>query len=224
MPSVLHSKMADATIQAFAWHASERCVLGSLPVASDMHTTSVSLLARLRQSGEQQESWQRFVQLYTPLLFHWARKLGLPANDAADLVQDVLVLLVQKLPEFNYDPAQSFRGWLRTVLINKWRDVRRMRRVAVTEANADAIADAQGTDPVIALDEDEYRQHVVKQALEVMQAEFQPTTWKACWEYMIVGKPAEVVAHDLGLTVNAVYLAKSRVLTRLREELAGLLD
>jgi len=75
-----------------------------------MHTTSVSLLQRLRRPEEQEASWKRFVQLHTPLLFHWARKLDLAADDAADLVQEVLILLVQKLPELEYDPSRSFRG------------------------------------------------------------------------------------------------------------------
>jgi len=69
-----------------------------------MDTTSSSLLERLRQPGAS-EAWQRFVHLYTPLLYYWARGAGLPAHDAADLVQDVLVVLVQKLPEFQYDAA-----------------------------------------------------------------------------------------------------------------------
>jgi RNA polymerase sigma-70 factor (ECF subfamily) len=187
-----------------------------------MHSTSVSLLQRLRGPEEQEASWKRFVQLYTPLLFHWARKLGLSAEDAADLVQEVLILLMRKLPEFDYDPQRSFRGWLRTVTHNKWRDYQRLRRVpldggAADLSNLEAAADT-------AFDEVEYRQHVVKQALDLMQAEFQPATWKACWEYMIVGRSAEEVSKELGLTINAVYLAKSRVLSRLREELAGLLD
>jgi RNA polymerase sigma-70 factor (ECF subfamily) len=149
--------------------------------------------------------------------------LGLSADDAADLVQEVLVLLVQKLPEFNYDPQRSFRGWLRTVMQNKWRDSRRLRRIPTAEENVDGFAEADDDSGASVLEEAEYQQYVVKQALELMQAEFQPATWKACWEYMIVGKPAEDVGKELGLTVNAVYLAKSRVLSRLREELAGLL-
>jgi RNA polymerase sigma-70 factor (ECF subfamily) len=188
-----------------------------------MNTTSVSLLERLRQPVEQDVAWRRFVQLYTPLLFHWARKLSLSAEDAADLVQEVLVLLVQKLPEFTYDPKKSFRGWLRTVTMNKWRDYQRLRRLPVEQGGAaqlDDVADGDGA----AFEEAEYRQHLVQQALHVMQCDFQPATWRACWEYMILERPADVVAQELGLTVNAVYLAKSRVLTRLRQELAGMLD
>ena len=189
-----------------------------------MNTTSVSLLERLRQPAEQEASWKRFVQLYTPLLYHWARKLDLSADDAADLVQEVLMLLVQKLPEFTYDRQKSFRGWLRTVTLNKWRDYCRLRRVPMEEGGADLLPDVASCDNAAAFEEADYRRHVVKQALQVMQNEFQPNTWKACWEYMIVERPAEAVAEELGITVNAVYLAKSRVLSRLRQELAGLLD
>ena len=95
-----------------------------------MHTTSVSLLKRLHQP-EDQLAWARFVDLYTPLLFHWARRTGLPEADAADLIQDVFGVLVRKLPEFAYDEQRSFRGWLRTVLLNQWRT--RLRAVSCLE-------------------------------------------------------------------------------------------
>src|SRR5437763_1958531 len=91
-----------------------------------METTSVSLLDRLHQPN-QTEAWGRFVQLYTPLLYDWARGLGVQEQDATDLVQEVFVTLLEKLPEFRYDRTGSFRGWLRTVLRNKWREVRRKR-------------------------------------------------------------------------------------------------
>src|SRR5438552_17277524 len=81
-----------------------------------MYTTPVSLLERLHQPAAD-EAWQRFVKLYTPLLYHWACRVGLQGADAADLVQDVLTLLVQKLPEFKYDSQKSFRAWLRTVML-----------------------------------------------------------------------------------------------------------
>src|SRR5205809_8103452 len=110
-----------------------------------MHTTSLSLLERLRWPEEQEANWRRFVQLYTPLLFHWARKLGLSAEDAADLAQEVLILLVQKLPAFHYDPQRSFRGWLRTVILNKWRDHQRLRRLPIDAANA-GLANIEAAD------------------------------------------------------------------------------
>src|SRR5258708_22827067 len=91
-----------------------------------MDSTSASLLERLRQPG-QPEAWARFVDLYTPLLVCWARRLGLSTEDARDFVQDVFTALVEKLPAFTYDHHKSFRAWLRTVALNKWRDHKRRK-------------------------------------------------------------------------------------------------
>jgi RNA polymerase sigma-70 factor (ECF subfamily) len=190
-----------------------------------MHTTSASLLEQLRQPADQQSTaaaWDRFIKLYTPLLFHWARRVGLQDSDAADLVQDVFAALVRKLPEFSYDPGKGFRSWLRTVALNKWRD--RCRRPALP-AGADGslgdVPDPAGPDDFA---EHEYRQYLVKRALQLMQAEFSTATWKACWEHVVLGRPAAEVAAELGVQVGTVYVAKARVLARLRQELAGLLD
>jgi RNA polymerase sigma-70 factor (ECF subfamily) len=188
-----------------------------------MHTTSFSLLQRLRQPGEQ-DSWARFVKLYTPLLFYWGRRAGLRPDDAADLVQEVLTVLVQKLPEFSYDGDKSFRNWLRTITLNKWRDY--CRRRALQPRPLD-VADLSGlAEPAQdgAFAETEYRQQLVARALELLRAEFQPTTWQAAYALLSAGQPAADVARQLGISTNAVYLAKSRVLRRLREELSGLLD
>jgi RNA polymerase sigma-70 factor (ECF subfamily) len=177
----------------------------------------------LRQPGDQ-EAWQRFTALYTPLLYYWTRHLGLQPHDAADLVQEVLVILVRKLPDFNYDEHRSFRAWLRTILLNKWRDNGRRRCEPPLDANDPAFAELAVADAAEAIGEADYQQHLLQRALEVMQAEFQPTTWKACWEYVVAGRPASEVAAELGISVGAVYVAKSRVLSRLRQELKGLLD
>jgi RNA polymerase sigma-70 factor (ECF subfamily) len=186
-------------------------------------TTSVSLLERLRQPGAQ-EAWTRFVQLYTPLLYYWARRLGLREQDAADLVQDVFTVLVQKLPEFTYDRDRSFRSWLHTVFMNKWHEVGRRRPALLPCAGPGGLSGVASPDNVADLGEAEFRQHLMMRALQLMQADFEPATWKACWEHAACGRPAADVATDLGITVNAVYLATSRVLRRLRQELAGLLE
>jgi RNA polymerase sigma-70 factor (ECF subfamily) len=188
-----------------------------------MDTTNTSLLERLKLPVDQ-KAWSRFVDLYTPLLYSWARQLGLQEADAADLVQEVFALLVRKMPAFTYDRHKSFRAWLRTVTLNKWRD--RCRRLAarpheVTGHRPPDVAEPAGEGP---LAEAEYRQHLVARALELMQAEFRPTTWKACWEFVVAGRPAAEVARQLGISENAVLLAKGRVLRRLRHELEGLLD
>jgi RNA polymerase sigma-70 factor (ECF subfamily) len=188
-----------------------------------MHTTSLTLLQRLRQPGAQRD-WERFVLLYTPLLYNWACRLGLQDADAADLVQDVFVLLLRRLPEFTYDPGRSFRGWLRTVLTNKWRERVRARAASIPLADAPGAQEPAGPDPSEAECEAEFQRQLAVRALKLMQAHFQPTTWKACWEFVVCGRPAAAVARELNISVNAVYLAKGHVLRRLRQEFEGLLD
>src|SRR5262245_55557935 len=103
-------------------------------------STPSSLLQRLRHSTET-GNWERFVELYTPLLFAWTARLGLSEHDSADLVQDVFAILEEKLPEFQYDANKSFRAWLKTVLLNRWRQGQRKggatRRIGGDSALAD---------------------------------------------------------------------------------------
>ncbi len=185
-----------------------------------MPTTSASLFERLRRPDDQ-AAWTRFVDLYTPLLFHWARRTGLQESDAADLVQDVFQILVRKLPEFTYDRDRTFRGWLRTVMLNQWRTTRRRRTDEALEENGARLAVPDDADASM---EKEYRNYVIGRALQVMKTDFRPATWQACWEHVGRGRPATEVAAELGLSVKAVYLAKARVLRRLRQELDGLWD
>jgi RNA polymerase sigma-70 factor (ECF subfamily) len=178
-------------------------------------------LERLRRPDDP-AAWARFVELYTPLLYTWARRAGLQEADAADLVQDVLTLLFRKLPEFVYDRRQSFRGWLRTVTLNKlWEGRRRRAPVVVGSA---ALADVPASDDAAAIEEADYRRHLVHQALRLLQGEFPPTTWVAFREYVVADRRVEEVAAELGVRVGTVYAAKSRVLSRLRRELDGLMD
>jgi RNA polymerase sigma-70 factor (ECF subfamily) len=185
-----------------------------------MSATPATLLERLRQ-GSDPAAWPRFVELYAPLLYSWARRTGMGDDDAADVVQDVFAQLLVKLPAFVYDPRRSFRSWLKAVLLNHWRTRRRRRNVPIDPA---ADPDGLAAPGIEGFWEAEYRQRLVGRALEVMRAEFQPATWKACWEAVVNGRPAEEVGLELGLTPNAVRVAKFRVLSRLRRELAGLAD
>jgi RNA polymerase sigma-70 factor (ECF subfamily) len=186
-----------------------------------MTTTSASLLERLRRPAER-DAWDRFVDLYTPLLYYWARRLGLGEPDAADLVQDVFTLLLRKLPEFDYDREKSFRSWLRVVTINKWREHQRQARQRPGAQGS--LSDVVGPGPSEEVWESEYRHYLAGRALRLMQREFEPSTWKACWEVTVNGRPTAEVAAELGLSVGAVRVAKFRVLARLRQELEGLLD
>jgi RNA polymerase sigma-70 factor (ECF subfamily) len=189
-----------------------------------VESTSSSLLLRLRRPGEQ-AAWRRFIDLYTPLLYYWACRMGLPSQDAADLVQDVFVTLVQKLPEFQYQPNRgSFRSWLRTVAENRWRDALRKRAVAPKDAGPAALEDAAVPDDAAAVWEAEYRQHLLARAVQLMRSDFEEKTWKACWALVVEGRPGADVAAELGMTLDAAYAARSRVLRRLRQELDGLMD
>src|SRR4051794_35458138 len=91
--------------------------------------TPISLLEQIQEPrGEISEAaWRRFVHLYTPLFFLWARRLGAEEQEIPDLVQEVFVVLARELPSFRRDPKQRFRGWLWTILVNQWRDVVRRR-------------------------------------------------------------------------------------------------
>jgi RNA polymerase sigma-70 factor (ECF subfamily) len=186
-----------------------------------MDSTSSSLLLRLRRP-EEQAAWNRFIDLYTPLLYSWACRMGLPAQDAADLVQDVFVALVQKMPQFTYDPTKSFRAWLRTVAENCWRDALRKRKPVQT--GQAALAETAVSGEIDALWEVEYRDNLFGRAIQIMHSDFEEKTWKACWALIVEGKSGAAVAAELGMTLDGVYAAKARVLRRLRQELDGLLD
>lgn len=188
-----------------------------------MDSTSVSLLRRLRQP-DQEAAWQRFVDLYAPLIFHWGRIQGLNATDASDLVQEVMAILISKLPEFEYDPTKRFRGWLRTVTVNKARDFQRRESARPDNRIDETIESVTVTPGVDLFEEAEYRDFLVGRALDLMRGEFQEHTWQACWKHVVESRRASEIAQELGISVNMVYLAKSRVLCRLRQELDGLMD
>lgn len=188
-----------------------------------MNTTPPSLLEKLRHPDDQR-AWQEFVDLYTPLLYQWARAAGLQDPDAADLLQDVFATLFRKLPDFQYDRYRSFRAWLRTVTLNQWRDNHKRRGRQAIAGGADCLDELPARDELSDAAEDEYRHYLTRRALELMQTDFQPTTWRACWEFVVRGRPAAEVARELGISENAVYIAKSRVLRHLRQHLAGLID
>jgi RNA polymerase sigma-70 factor (ECF subfamily) len=187
-----------------------------------LNTTSLSLLARLQTDDS--PAWDRFVTLYTPLLFYWTKRVGLPPTEADDYVQEVLVLLLDKLKQFEHRGHGSFRGWLRTVAINKCRERFRRRQPSLLEGSAADFDLMAQLDASSAFWEQEYREHLMARALEIMQAEFEPKTWQACWQRIVEDLPAKEVARNLDLTEGSVYVYAGRVLRRLREDLSDLLD
>jgi len=185
-----------------------------------MISTHLSLLTRLRTT-EDSAAWSRFVRLYSPLVLKWIRNLGIESNQAEDLVQEVFLVLLHEIPTIAVKPPNSFRGWLRTITLNKCRDWFRQQKRLTNALVLDKIEKAVD-DPNVLMSEQEYCAYLAQSALELMRQSFSEKTWRACYEHVVQGRSAIDVAEELGLTVNAVYLARGRVLSRLRTELDGL--
>jgi RNA polymerase sigma-70 factor (ECF subfamily) len=194
-----------------------------------MCTTSPSLLQRLRQANNQ-DAWRQFFQIYHPILTRLAERVvrhyGLAGQDADELVSDVSLDLLRRLPTFEYNPQQQFRGLLRTIFHNRACDLLRRRRLLPATGQAPSLLEA-GTCEVPLFEVEEYQEYLkglVGRALEVIRGDFQPRTWQAFLEYTMRRQPAAEVAGRLGCSVEVVYTAQCRVLRRLREELRGLTD
>lgn len=187
-----------------------------------MNSTSESLLLKLRKAKDQQ-AWSKFVRLYTPLLFYWARQTGLRSEDAADLVQEVLTIVFRKLPGFEYDSNKSFRSWLRTITINKHREFCRRRSVSRNAATGTVLKQLAVADPESSWDIS-YQRSLFVTAMEMLKPEFRPKTWDAVNKFVVERRPAAEVSAETGVSVWTIYAAKSRLLARLREELKDLVE
>jgi RNA polymerase sigma-70 factor (ECF subfamily) len=194
-----------------------------------MSTTSDTLLERLRL-GADGDAWSQFVDLYTPLIRGWLRRDVKLGAEADDLVQEVLCVVVRKLPQFRREPRPgAFRCWLRGITVNCLRDLWRARRGRPLTVGAGEFLAVlrQLEDPQSELSclwDREHDRHVVQQLLALIRPHFEPTTWTAFQKVVMEGRPTQQVARELGLSVNAVFIAKSRVLSRLRREGEGLID
>jgi RNA polymerase sigma-70 factor (ECF subfamily) len=160
----------------------------------------------------------------------WLRRHLRLEQDADDLVQEVLTVVVRKLPGFRREPRTgAFRRWLKNITVNCLRDYwrsGRSRPKATGDSDFAQMLD-QLEDPASDLSrlwDQEHDHHVTHRLLEMIRPKFEPATWQAFQRVALDGAPAEQVAAELGLTVNAVFIAKSRVLSRLRQEGEGLID
>lgn len=193
-----------------------------------MSETSASLLQRLRHQPDG-DAWRRLVQIYTPYLQQWLGRYGLQSSDVDDLIQEVLAVVVREMPQFEHNQRQgAFRRWLRTILVNRLRGFWRARQSRPPTGNSDlAQMLNQLEDPQSGLSQlwdKEHDRHVMARLLEQIEPEFKPATWQAFRRVVLDGKDEETVAAEAGLSVNAVFIAKSRVLARLRREAQDLLD
>jgi RNA polymerase sigma-70 factor (ECF subfamily) len=194
-----------------------------------MSETSLSLLQRLRVEPDD-ASWRRLVDLYTPLVQGWLRRQFVQLQDAEDVTQEVLGVVVRELKHFEHNQRPgAFRAWLRTITVNCLRAQWRKR-----QSKAEGIGDSdvarqldQLEDPSSGLSQVwdlQHDRHVMARLLELIACEFNSATWQAFERHVLDGQPASDVAAVLGVSVNVVLLAKSRVLRRLRLEAQGLLD
>jgi RNA polymerase sigma-70 factor (ECF subfamily) len=191
--------------------------------------TSVSLLERLA-GAPSEDDWQRLNNLYRPLLRAWVARAGVPVSDVDDLVQDVLIVVVREVAEFEWRGKGAFRAWLRTILANEVREYFRKQTYLPTATGGSEIQrwfeeEVESTDTALSdLWNREQDQHVTASLMRQVQGDFKPRTWQAFHRYALKGEPAAQVAEALGLSLNSVLLAKSHVLKRLRQEAAGLVE
>jgi RNA polymerase sigma-70 factor (ECF subfamily) len=194
-----------------------------------MVQTSASLLKRLHLQPDA-GAWQLLIDLYEPLIRGWLRRHDLQRADSDDLVQEVLCVLVKEIPGFEHNGRPgAFRSWLRAITVHCLRRSWRARLYRADAVGGSAWEEhlRQLEDPTSGLSrlwDDEHDRHVLRKLLAMIEPDFHPTTWQAFRRLVLDGVPAAEVAMDLGLSVNAVLIAKSRVLARLRQEAQGLLD
>jgi RNA polymerase sigma-70 factor (ECF subfamily) len=182
--------------------------------------TRASLIFRLAD-GRDEHSWGQFVEIYTPLVFQFARRRGLQDADAADIAQEVLSAVARAMSRGQYVAGKgTFRAWLLTITRNEVNSLlaarqRRGQPSGGTSAQLQLAAVA-APEEVESWDED-YQQRLYDWAAERVRAEVQPATWRAFQRTAVEGASGEAVARETGLSVSAVYLAKSRVMKRLQE-------
>jgi RNA polymerase sigma-70 factor (ECF subfamily) len=190
----------------------------------DSPATRASLLVRLRDGGDA-DAWQEFVRLYAPVIYGFARKRGLQDADAADLMQDVLRSVSSAIDRLEYDPARgTFRGWLFTVARNKVFNFMESRGRRVQGSGDSRMQQrleqhADGDGDLSADWEADYQRALAAQAMERVKREFQAATWEAFVQTSVEGRSPAQVASRVGLSVGAIYVAKSRVIARLRKEI-----
>src|SRR3954465_12252243 len=193
-----------------------------------MNETRQSLLLRA-QTGET-DAWKDLTDLYRPLILAWLNRQGVPAGDLEDLSQEVLLSVVKHLPGFQHSGHRgAFRAWLRTIVCRRTADYwRAIDAGTLARGGSGATAALQG---IAAPDSDlnrqwdeEHDRYVLHCLLALVEEEFEPITLRAFRRLALDGASGAEAARELGLSVAAVYVAKSRVLARIRQEAEGLID
>ncbi len=187
-------------------------------------STRPSLLIRIRDAQDR-EAWEQFVEIYAPLIFGFARKRGLQNADAADLTQEVLQSVARSIRRLDYDRRRgTFRGWLLTVTRNALRKHQASRNREPQGSGGSGLLKLlqehpEDNDGDAMLWKAEHERCLFRWAAERVRCDFRPSTWEVFWEIAVKGRSTRDVADEVGLSLGAAYTAKSRVITRLREEI-----
>jgi RNA polymerase sigma factor (sigma-70 family) len=184
--------------------------------------TSPTLLGKLRQDPSDQAAWARFVEHYGPQIYGWCRRWNLQDADAQDVSQNVLVRLSEKLRTFTYDPARSFRAWLKTLTHHAWSDfVTNSRKAGAGSGDTDVLAlleTVEAREDLVRRLEEAFDRELLGQAMLRVQARVAAHTWEAFRLTALEGLSGAQAAERLGLKVANVFVAKSEVQKMLREE------
>jgi RNA polymerase sigma-70 factor (ECF subfamily) len=192
----------------------------TLPQSNPALATSQSLIGKLRSRDD--SGWQRMVELYTPLIYHWCRRSGFGPEETADLTQDIFRSVFQSIDQFQRTGENgTFRGWLRTIFKSRVVDhVRRNRTEPAGRGGSEALRWLENSPQTPADDEaDPATKALFRRVLDLIEGEFNGQAWHAFWLTTVEERPAREVALELGMTPGAVRQAKYRVLRRVREEL-----
>ena len=184
----------------------------------------MSLLVRVR-SGEP-AAWEAFAALYRPLMVGWLRGQGVPPGETDDLVQEIFLSVVRSLPQFDHSGRTgAFRAWLRTIACRRARDYWRTTGRAPPLGGGCDLRQLEDPESELARRwDEEHDRYVFRCLLDLVGQEFEPATLRAFRRLVLDEAPGAVVAEELGVSVGAVYVARSRVLQRIRQEAEGLID
>jgi RNA polymerase sigma-70 factor (ECF subfamily) len=186
--------------------------------------TRHSLIQRLQDGGDN-AAWDEFASIYRPFIVRIALRKQLQFEDAEDLAQQVLLLVLKNISKWKADPARArFRTWLQTVVRNATINAlsRRPRDLACGGTNAQQqLHQRPGADDPLWFDL-EWQRETLRWAAQQVRDEFEPATWTAFRDTAILELSAQEVAKRIGKSVGAVYIARSRVMQRIKQKIAEL--
>ncbi len=194
-----------------------------------MLDTSVSLLQRIASRGAD-DDWARLLKIYRPFIDSQVRRYPQLLDQADDIAQEIGIVLVRELPDFQRQRTGSFRAWLRQIAVNQLRTAsRKLKSQPIAVGDSTKVDEAldELSDPAsIAARrwDEEHDQEVLRRVIEIVQQEVNPIHWNIFRSHVLEGRAADAVADELGISLGMVHQVKSRIAKRMKVEVAGLID